>query len=100
MGAPITEDEFARASGDLVFRRALMARALSLLLGRIAQLRAARPAAHSAAARQLRDGIDLAVSLSDRLQGLTKTLDGGPRHPEKGGAVEDSDQRREAVLRA
>src|SRR5690606_32695936 len=38
MGAPITEDEFARASGDLVFRRALMARALSLLLGRIAQL--------------------------------------------------------------
>ncbi|HWM81015.1 MAG TPA: hypothetical protein VNQ56_03040 [Pseudolabrys sp.] len=81
MGAPIAEEEFVRARSDLAARRALMVRSLDLLLGRIALLRAYKPAMDSpvspaTTAQQLRDGIDLAVRLADRLQMLTKTLDG------------------------
>jgi hypothetical protein len=77
MGAPIAEDEFVRARGDLALRRALMPRALDLLLAEIASRRAGRPSPDSPAARELREGIDMALRLADRLQALTKTLDHG-----------------------
>jgi hypothetical protein len=66
--ALVTDADLARARADPVFRQQLVADYLELLLGQLNKLRAL--GADSARAGQIRDGVDLAVSLTDLLQRL------------------------------
>jgi hypothetical protein len=62
-----TEQDLARARSDVAFRQQMMADNLEALLGVLKKLRnAANPSPESA--RQLREGVNLAVILADRLQ--------------------------------
>ena len=58
----VTEDELARARTDPAFRQQFLAQNLDRLLDALERMRRAD------AARQLREGADLAVQLADRLQ--------------------------------
>jgi hypothetical protein len=69
----VTEDDLARARTDPEFRQQLMASNLELLLEALNQARRASNIKPEAA-RQIREGVDLAVKLADRLQQKT-----GPR---------------------
>ena len=71
----VTEDDLARARIDPAFRQQLLAASLNRL---VAALNKARQTGDSSqdAARQIREGANLAVQLADRLQGLT-----GPSGP-------------------
>ena len=63
----VTEQDLERARGDAAFRQQLMANSLERLLEALKQMRKADdPSPESA--RQLREGVDLAVKLADRLQ--------------------------------
>jgi len=77
MSALVTEDELNRAQQDPEFRQKLMMDKLDLLLGEIARLRETKPAPDSDVARQIREGVDLAVKLADLLQKTTES--GNPR---------------------
>jgi len=63
----ITEDDLARARTDPVFRQQLMAENLERLLEALNEMRRASNIKPEAA-RQIREGVDLAVKLADRLQ--------------------------------
>jgi hypothetical protein len=63
----VTEDDLARARTDPEFRQQLMASNLELLLEALNQARRASNIKPEAA-RQIREGVDLAVKLADRLQ--------------------------------
>lgn len=73
----VTEDEFDRARQDPEFRQKLMVDKLDQLLEEIARLRETKPAPDSDTARQIREGVDLAVQLADLLQKAAET--GSPR---------------------
>ena len=77
MSALVTEDEFDRARQDPEFRQKLMVDKLDQLLEEIARLRETKPAPDSDTARQIREGVDLAVQLADLLQKAAET--GSPR---------------------
>ena len=63
----VTEDELARARIDPAFRQQFLAQNLDRLLDALKKMR--RTSEESAdAARQLREGAELAVQLADRLQ--------------------------------
>jgi hypothetical protein len=63
----VSEQDLARARSDAAFRQQLMAGNLERLLQALKQMRKADdPSPESA--RQLREGVDLAVKLADRLQ--------------------------------
>jgi hypothetical protein len=63
----VTEDEIARARSDPEFRQQLMAENLDRLLEALNRMR--RDADEKpGAARQIREGVDLAVKLADLLQ--------------------------------
>ena len=63
----VTEQDLARARGDAVFRQQLMIGSLERLLEALKQKRKAEdPSPESA--RQLREGVNLAVKLADRLR--------------------------------
>jgi len=67
MSELVTEKDLVRARGDAVFRQHLMTDNLERLLDALKRLRnAADPGPESA--RQLREGVDLAVVLAERLQ--------------------------------
>ncbi len=67
MSELVTEEDLARARSDAVFRQHLMADNLERLLEALKRLRnAGDPGPESA--RQIREGVDLAVKLADRLQ--------------------------------
>ena len=67
MGVLVTEQDLERARGDAAFRVQLMAGNLERLLEALKQMRKADdPSPESA--RQLCEGVDLAVKLADRLQ--------------------------------
>ena len=71
----VSEEDLARARTDAVFRQQLMATSLDRLLALLNQMRRATDD-NPLRSRQIRDGVDLAVKLADRLQ----TNDGkGPR---------------------
>ena len=72
----VTEQDLERARGDAAFRQQLMANSLERLLEALKQMRKAEDPSPQAA-RQLREGVDLAVKLADRLQGAAKS--GGPQ---------------------
>ena len=67
MSDPVTEDELARARTDPVFRRQFLAQNLNRLLEALKTMRLAFNQ-NERAARQVREGADLAVKLADRLQ--------------------------------
>ncbi len=70
----VTEDELVRARNDPAFRQQFLAQNLDRLLDALERMRRASEQ-NEDAARQLREGADLAVQLADRLQGT----DSGPR---------------------
>src|SRR5262249_14843424 len=63
----ISEADLARARTDDAFRRQLFTQSLERLLAALNRMRATAPESPEAA-RQLREGADLAVELADRLQ--------------------------------
>ncbi len=63
----VSEDDLARARTDPGFRQQLMAENLEKLLEKLNDLRRTSNLKPEAA-RQIREGVDLAVKLADRLQ--------------------------------
>ncbi|HET7850820.1 MAG TPA: hypothetical protein VFL51_17355 [Pseudolabrys sp.] len=67
MGDLVTEDDLARARRDAAFRHRLLIENLDRLLDALNRLRKTGEIS-PAHARQIREGVDLAVKLADRLQ--------------------------------
>jgi hypothetical protein len=68
----VSEQDLARARSDAAFRQQLMAGNLEPLLQALKQMRKADdPSPESA--RQLREGVDLAVNLAGRLQATVQS---------------------------
>ena len=67
MGDLVTEDDLARARTDPGFRQQLMADNLERLLEALNEMRRSSDIKPDAA-RQIQEGVDLAVKLADRLQ--------------------------------
>jgi hypothetical protein len=62
----VTDSDLARARHDTGFRQRLLTESLELLLGELSKLqRAAQNAAH---AEQIREGVELALKLTDLLR--------------------------------
>ena len=73
--ALVTDADLARAHADPAFRHQLVAASLELLLGELNKLRTLR--ADRTRAKQIREGVDLAVKLADLLQRVaTREQDG------------------------
>ena len=64
----VTDEELAMARRDPAFRKQLIAANLDQLLIALARLRAGRDANAPVPARQIREGVQLAVKLADLLQ--------------------------------
>jgi hypothetical protein len=64
--ALVTDADLARARQDPTFRHQLVADSLELLLGELNKLRSSSN--NATRARQIREGVDLAVRLADLLQ--------------------------------
>jgi len=67
MSELVTEDDIARARNDPEFRQQLMAENLERLLEALNRMRKSSDLKPDAT-RQIREGVDLAVKLADRLQ--------------------------------
>jgi len=67
MSKIISESDLARARSDPAFRQQIMAESLESLLHALNEMRRAR-SENPDAQRQIREGVDLAVKLADRLQ--------------------------------
>jgi hypothetical protein len=65
----VTDDDLARARHDPAFRHQLVADNLEMLLSELNKLRT-RTGQDRKMARQIREGVDLAVQLADLLQRL------------------------------
>jgi hypothetical protein len=65
--SPVTDADLERARQDPAFRQKLLAQNLDLLLVGIKKLRGAAPPA-GGGARQLREGVELAVRLAELIQ--------------------------------
>lgn len=66
----VTDEQLARARQEPEFRRKLLADNLETLLTTLNRVRNSRQAADPAYARQIRDGVELAVKLADLLQAI------------------------------
>jgi hypothetical protein len=64
---PVTDADLSRARVDPTFRQRLLEQNLEALLARIKKLRGATPA-KGAGAKQLREGVELAVRLAELIQ--------------------------------
>lgn len=67
MSSQVSEDDLARARHDPAFRQQMLAEHLERLLDALNRMRRANNDSPQAA-RQIREGVDLAVKLADRLQ--------------------------------
>ena len=67
MSNQVSEDDLARARQDPGFRQQMLADHLERLLDALNRMRRANNDSPQAA-RQIREGVDLAVKLADRLQ--------------------------------
>lgn len=76
MNVLVSDDDLARARSDPAFRQQLLADNLERLLTALETMRRTKIEGPDAA-RQLREGVDLAVKLADRLQEYG--FDPGPR---------------------
>ncbi|MFZ0423782.1 MAG: hypothetical protein WAL80_12980 [Xanthobacteraceae bacterium] len=65
--SPVTDAELARARSDPAFRQKLLAQNLDLLLSRMQKMRGTGPTA-GGGAKQLREGVELAVRLAELIQ--------------------------------
>lgn len=63
----VTEDDLARARSDPAFRQQLLAQNLDRLLEALNKMRRSNDTKPDSV-RQIREGVDLAVKLADRLQ--------------------------------
>jgi hypothetical protein len=70
--APVTETELARARSDPQFRQKLLEQSLEALLAGLQRLRNTGPSKKSIGARQIREGVELAVRLAELIQGPAK----------------------------
>ena len=68
----VSEQDLARARSDAAFRQQLMAGNLERLLEALKQMRKAEDPSLQAV-RQLREGVDLAVKLANRLQATAQS---------------------------
>jgi hypothetical protein len=75
MSVLISDDDLARARSDPAFCQQMLAENLERLLEALHKMRRDRSPSPEAA-RQMREGVDLAVKLADRLQ---QNGDHGPR---------------------
>ena len=66
--AAVTDEDLERARQDPAFRQKLLSNHLEVLLLTLNKMRSANNAWDKASARQIRDGVDLAVKLADMLQ--------------------------------
>jgi len=73
----VTDDDLARARQDPAFRHQLVADSLELLLRELNRLRSAK--SNAVRARQIREGVDLAVRLADLLQRIVGQTAGTSR---------------------
>jgi hypothetical protein len=64
----VTEEDLERARRDPAFRRKLLSDSLEALLARLNKMRSSSRSLDKTSARQIRDGVDLAVKLADLLQ--------------------------------
>jgi hypothetical protein len=64
----VSEDDLAQARRDPAFRNKLLTQNLEILLDKLNRLRKCQDAAEPDCARQIRDGVQLAVQLADMLQ--------------------------------
>ena len=68
--SPVTDADLARARNDAVFRQRLLKQSLDALLAALRKLRSkAPPSPESAGAKQIREGVELAVRLAELIQG-------------------------------
>ena len=65
--SPVTDAELALARSDPAFRQKLLTQNLELLLSRMQRMRSAAPA-KGGGAKQLREGVELAVRLAELIQ--------------------------------
>jgi len=65
--SPVTDADLARARSDRAFRQKLLEQSLETLLVGMKKLRKSEPSA-GANARQLREGVELAVRLAELIQ--------------------------------
>jgi hypothetical protein len=68
----VTDEDLERARRDLAFRRKLLSTHLEILLLTLNKMRSASNAWDKTSARQIRDGVDLAVKLADMLQAVKR----------------------------
>jgi hypothetical protein len=66
---PVTDDDLARARRDPAYRQKLLTNNLDRLLAELKKLRRAK-ASDSTRARQIKEGVQLAVILAERIQTL------------------------------
>jgi hypothetical protein len=69
--ALVTDEDLARSRVDPAFRHRLVADNLELLLSELKRLRNGKSDAHRA--KQIREGVDLAVRLAEILQQIEQT---------------------------
>jgi hypothetical protein len=65
--APVSDAQLAQARRDPQFRQRLLKQSLELLLARLQKLRA-KPATADTNAKQIREGVQLAVRLAELIQ--------------------------------
>ena len=64
----VTEEDLERARQDPAFRQRMLSDNLEVLLSTLNKMRASSDTLDTAAAREVRDGVDLAVQLADLLE--------------------------------
>jgi hypothetical protein len=65
--SPVTDADLARARSDRAFRQKLLEQSLETLLAGVKKMRGSEPSA-GANAKQLREGVELAVRLAEIIQ--------------------------------
>jgi hypothetical protein len=75
---PVTDDDLARARRDPAFRQKLLTDNLDRLLAELKKLRRAK-ATDSTRAQQIKEGVQLAVILAERIQTLASGRSGVSR---------------------
>jgi hypothetical protein len=73
---PVTDADLERARQEPAFRQQLLAKSLERLIGELNRLKSASTKIDAARARQIREGVELAVKLAEILQKLS-----GPKPP-------------------
>ena len=76
---PVTDEDLARARRDPAFRQHLLAKNLDRLILELNRLKSATTKIDAARARQIREGVQLAVKLAEILNKLTAKGSHPPR---------------------